>query len=93
MALIPWRTKNDETGTRQLSQTGGFRNEMDQLFNSFLREAFDWSDHPTGLLGNWGPPLDVEETDKEIHVRAEVPGMKAEGSATVDQRQRAGDRR
>ena len=38
----------------------------------------------------WGPPLDVEETDKEIHVRAEIPGVKADDLQLSISRQRAG---
>jgi HSP20 family protein len=48
---------------------------MDQLFQSFFGDAFT----PSGWgAAAWGPPLDVEETDKEILVRAEIPGMKPE---------------
>ena len=70
MTLIPWRTKREEEGGRQLAPVGGFRNEIDRLFDSFVRDAF--GGHA------WGPPLDVEETDKEIHVRAEIPGVNAD---------------
>jgi HSP20 family protein len=75
MALIPWRTKRDESSG--LAPATGFRNEMDRLFDSFLRDTFDWTDRPYGGTG-WGPPVDVEETDKDIMVRAEIPGMKAD---------------
>lgn len=80
MTLIPWRTKHrdDPSREQQLSTTGGFRSEMDRLFDSFLREAFNWGDRPWGAVGAWGPPLDVEETDKEVTVRAEIPGMSAD---------------
>jgi HSP20 family protein len=77
MTLIPWRAKRDETG-RQLSPMTGFRGEMDRLFDTFLRDAFHWGGSELPVAGQWGPPLDVEETDQEIHVRAEIPGVKAE---------------
>jgi len=74
MSLIPWRTKHPEESTAQSPALGGFRGEMDRLFDSFVRDAFNW-----GAGGDtWGPPLDVEETEKEVHVRAELPGVKAE---------------
>src|SRR5262245_54218144 len=73
MALIPWKTKREEEGGRQVTPFRGFRNEMDRLFDSFFGEVAPWSER---IGAEWGPPLDVEETDKEIHVRAEVPGVK-----------------
>jgi HSP20 family protein len=39
--------------------------------------VFPETERSWGLTA-WGPPLDVEETDKEILVRAEIPGVKAE---------------
>jgi HSP20 family protein len=77
MALIPWRTKREEDSGRQLAPWGGFRGEMDRLFDSFMRDALSPTDRPWGLTA-WAPPLDVEETDKELHIRAEIPGVKAE---------------
>jgi HSP20 family protein len=76
MALIPWRHKHRDESFGQLSPATGFRTEVDRLFNSFLRDAFDWSDQPLATVAAWGPPMDVEETDKEVFVRAEIPGMK-----------------
>jgi HSP20 family protein len=74
MALIPWKTRRrEETG---VSPTGGFRNEMDRLFDSFLRDVGGWADR-WEILGG-ALPLDVEEADKEVFVRAEIPGVKAE---------------
>lgn len=75
MTLIPWKAKRDEAS--QLPEVAGFRGEIDRLFNSFFGERFgDW-ERPWGLTA-WGPPLDVEETDKEITVRAEIPGVSAD---------------
>ncbi len=73
MSLIPWRHKQQQSGVPAAS----FRNEMDQLFQSFFGESFAPPASAWGL-SSWGPPLDVEETDKEIHVRAEIPGVKPE---------------
>jgi HSP20 family protein len=75
MALIPWRSKyRDEPNT--LATASGLRSEMDRLLSSFFGESFAES-RPWGLTA-WGPPLDVEETDKQVIVRAEIPGVKAE---------------
>jgi HSP20 family protein len=74
MALIPWKTKRrEDTG---VSTAGGFRSEMDRLFDSFLRDVGGWADRWEIFGGSL--PLDVEETDKEVLVRAEIPGVTAE---------------
>jgi HSP20 family protein len=70
MSLIPWKTRGPENGGHQLPSMSGFRGELDRLFDSFFHEVAPWGER------GWGPPLDVEETDKEIHVRAEIPGVK-----------------
>jgi HSP20 family protein len=75
MNLIPWRNKHRDEPAGLLP-TSGFRTEMDRLFDSFFGDAFGES-RPWGLSA-WGPPLDVEETDKEVMVRAEIPGVKAD---------------
>jgi HSP20 family protein len=51
---------------------------MDRLFDSFLGEIAPHGDRPWDAHGAWGPPIDVEETDKEYHVRAELPGVQAD---------------
>ena len=51
------------------------RDGMDRLFESFVREplgGMDWS--PWGA-GKWSPAIDVAENDKELTVRAELPGI------------------
>ena len=65
-SLIPWRRR-----------IGGvfepFRQELDELFERFFPE-------PVESIGGevmraWAPRVDVEETDKEIVVRADLPGV------------------
>lgn len=75
MTLIPWKAKREDEAGGQLSPFGGFRTEFDRLFNA-LRDPFHWEG--AGLTAAWDLPLDVEETDKEIVVRAEIPGVKAD---------------
>lgn len=60
--LIPW------TGIKDLDR---FRTEMDRLFDRF----FEWRPFERG--GEWMPLVDLSETDNEVLVRAEVPGMDA----------------
>jgi HSP20 family protein len=76
MPLIPWKTERQDEN--ELSPAQGFRSEMDRLFDSFFGDSHSLNDYMGGGRTQWGPPLDVEETDKEIHVRAEIPGVKPE---------------
>jgi HSP20 family protein len=50
------------------------RDEIDRLFESFFEEPL-W---PRTFEHAWSPAIDVYETDSEIVVKAELPGMKAE---------------
>ena len=51
----------------------GLRSDMDRVLDNFLRE---W-DLPENFTESY-PTLDVEETENEFIVSAEVPGMKKE---------------
>jgi HSP20 family protein len=75
MSLIPWRNKERE-GVPATSSLGALKSEMDRLFDSFVREPFGMLDWPS-FMGSekWWPAVDVAETDKELTIRAEVPGI------------------
>jgi HSP20 family protein len=52
------------------------RDEMNRLFDSFFSGM---PERRRGLLeGEWAPSVDVAETDEEIVVTAELPGIKQE---------------
>mgnify|MGYP001117227088 CR=1 FL=1 len=74
MSLIPWRSKQRENEQAQ-SPLVALRREMDRLFENFFREpllGFQW---PFSETGQWMPAVDVAENDREVTVRAEVPGI------------------
>ena len=73
MNLIPWKRKA-ENGTRELSGLHQFRGEMDRLFDRFFQ---GWPSTEDSLLApeTWMPPLDVNESENEVSVRAEIPGV------------------
>jgi HSP20 family protein len=74
MSLIPWKNKREgERG--ELSPMVALRGEVDRLFDTFLREPFSALDWPLWGSGKWSPALDIAENDKEMIVRAELPGM------------------
>ena len=74
MSLIPWRNKREGPET-ELSPLVSLRGEMDRLFDSFLREPFGALNWPHGGVGKWSPAIDVAEDDKELSIRAELPGI------------------
>jgi len=67
MSLMRWRPTHDLTS---------MRDEMNRLFDSFFSGL---PERRKGLLeGEWAPSIDVAETDEEIVVTAELPGVKQE---------------
>jgi HSP20 family protein len=71
--MIPWKNKRGDSGG-EASPLGGVRDEMDRLFDTYLREPLGRA----GWLDKCHPAMDIEENAEEVVVRAEVPGMKAE---------------
>jgi len=81
MTLIPWRNKRDESTVSPTGETplAVLRSEMDRMFERFFGEA-PWS----GTLANWakwgwGPRLDLVESDKDVTVTVELPGVDPKG--------------
>ena len=78
MNLIPWRNKKQSTENRELSPfISGFRGELDKVFDKFFGETFPTMADGWSSLAGYTPSLDVSETDKEVMVRVEVPGINA----------------
>lgn len=77
--LAPWRTRKSELSHR--SGDGDplalFRNRMNEVFDEMFREAptkelFFGGDDWTRLEG---PSFEVSESDEELRVKAELPGI------------------
>jgi HSP20 family protein len=62
--LAPWRAGFMEP----------FRKEMESLFDRFFGEE-PGGGHAMRPAQAWAPRVDVEETDKEIMVKADLPGV------------------
>ncbi len=75
--LIPWTRNRNVPAPRQADEHPivSLRREMDRMFDSFFR-GFDlpMSVTPGWLAGGW-PHLEISETDNEIRLVAELPGM------------------
>ncbi len=76
MALVKWEPK----AARELEPFRGLRGEMERMFDEF---AGSW---PLRRLGQFLAPaegvilpsVDVEETEQEVILRAELPGIRKE---------------
>ena len=78
-SLIPWRERSEAPARRNelLDPFMAFRREMDRMFDDFF--------HGVGgralgspLLGSWSgvtPSMDLNETDKDLIITAELPGL------------------
>ena len=73
--LIPWNRNRNMPGARQTDPFVALRREMDRVFDSFFR-GFDLptTGNPGWSVGTW-PHVEVSETDNEVKLVAELPGM------------------
>jgi HSP20 family protein len=62
-SIIPWRERNG-------GALAHLQNEMENLFHRFVGEPLE----EFGMKA-WTPRVDVEETDKEILVKVDLPGV------------------
>jgi HSP20 family protein len=75
-SLVPWRNEKSQLpATREdfLDPFVAFRREMDRMFDDFLRGS---ALRPA--LAGWqgtAPAVDIDETDKELVITAELPGV------------------
>jgi HSP20 family protein len=81
MKLVPFRKKSGRNGGLvrggdSASALSRFRAEMDRLFERFFRDPWSVFDE-TSWASSWGwnPALDVIDGEKEVTVRAEIPGV------------------
>ena len=74
--LVPWSRSDREripaTGAESLGPMVSLHHEMNRLFDDVFR-TLD-SSRSAGNRGVW-PSMDLEESDKEYRLTAEIPGM------------------
>jgi len=74
--LIPWG-RNQQTPSRYREESDPFmtlHREMNRLFDDVFRGFDIPSSGGTGSMPNW-PNIEVIETDKEVRISAELPGL------------------
>ncbi len=72
--LIPWRRREEMLPARWESPFAALHREMDRLFEDFFGEREFWPLWPRRGAG-FVPSVDVQETDKEFRVVADLPGL------------------
>lgn len=76
--LIPWGRQGGTSPVAYRADDNpltGFRREVDRLFDDFFRGSLPSLGSGLGRgLGAW-PSVELSETDREIRVTAEVPGL------------------
>jgi HSP20 family protein len=73
MSLIP-RGASKATGG-EFSLLNDLRTEMNRMFDSYFREPFGAMTESFGWSSQFGPSVDIAETENEITLRAELPGV------------------
>lgn len=73
MNLVPFGRENGAPAHRDLG-FNTLQREIDRVFDSFARNIPVWG--ANSATSNWTyPNIDVVESDKEIEITAELPGM------------------
>jgi HSP20 family protein len=78
-SLVPWRDKSQTPAGRDdfFDPFVSFRREVDRMFDDFF-SSFGGRGLRPMAGGSWqgvNPVIDLDETDKELVVRAELPGL------------------
>jgi HSP20 family protein len=76
-AILPWRGKSQMPATQDDVRDPflAFRREVDRMFDDFFNGFGGRSLAPFGAWRGLTPTMDLDETDKEIVVTAELPGL------------------
>jgi HSP20 family protein len=82
--IIPWRKGKEDDLTvdsgREENALLDMRDQMNRMFDEFFERPFGirpfFSD--TSFMSDFAPQLDVVETDKQVTVSAELPGLEPE---------------
>jgi HSP20 family protein len=68
MSIIRWQP---------WQEMDSLRRQMDRLFDDFMHTSSDLSLLPKAMEATWAPAIELTETDSEILLKAQVPGIEA----------------
>ena len=78
MKLMPWKKQENSVvrAGEGSSALGLFRSEMNRLMDRFFENPWSLFDEDTlSSVSGWAPSFDVTNGEKEVTVRAEIPGV------------------
>jgi HSP20 family protein len=77
--LVPWKKSDKQSIVRHEDDPFyAFRREMDQVFDNFFGRGFGLTPFSGNFMegfGEFNPRVDVTETDQEVRITAELPGL------------------
>jgi len=73
MAITRWSPFREIEHWEPFREIGSLRREMDRMFERFMSD-FDGDSGELAFI----PSAEMDETDKEFHLKLEVPGLEAE---------------
>jgi HSP20 family protein len=68
MSIIRWQP---------WQEMDSLRRQMDRLFDDFMHTSSDLSLLPKATEATWAPAIELKETDSEILLKAQIPGIEA----------------
>ncbi len=75
MGAVPWRAKRSVPEQGEGWSLSTLRSELNHLFDTLVRQPAAGLEWPFAGEGKWLPAVDVVETESEVIVRAELPGV------------------
>jgi HSP20 family protein len=81
--LVPWKKNETRVPVRHRQEQDTFldlRGQMNRLFDEFFEGPFGLSPFSgeSSLMSDFAPHLDISETDKDMIISAELPGLEPE---------------
>jgi len=74
MAIVPQRRSEERSLARRADDPFNYlRNQINRVFDDFWGES--WLEPHREMAAGFWPQVDVTETDKEVKVSAEIPGV------------------
>ena len=75
--LLPLKRRSDKLAVRRDYDNPvlAIQDEMNRMFDRFFTDPFDLAPYDREWMAEFNPKVDVSETEKEVKVVAELPGM------------------